>query len=158
MVTYGTGIGGTADSGHLICQSFAGDSSLSARILFVGNSNPSDRAGVMFRETLAVGSRFAFVSISGSGSSSFTYQTATNGATTSAGSGPTITFPSWVRIQRIADTFYAYLSSNGVDWSLLSSASVTVGASPQVCIVSSSYSSSVQSTTMFESVNFLPIS
>ena len=59
----GADIGGSADAFHYIYQPLNGDGKIIARIVTQKNSDPSAKAGVMIRETLTAGSKYAAVVI-----------------------------------------------------------------------------------------------
>src|SRR5205814_805850 len=59
----GADIGGSSDAFHYIYQPLNGDGKIIARIVTQYNSDPSAKAGVMIRETLTAGSKYAAVVI-----------------------------------------------------------------------------------------------
>src|SRR4029077_6709613 len=77
----GADIGGSADAFHYIYQSLNGDGKIIARIATQKNSDPSAKAGVMIRETLTAGAKYAAVVITPSNTIVFQRRTAVNGTT-----------------------------------------------------------------------------
>jgi len=118
----GADIAGTADQFHYAYKMLAGVGSIEARVLSVGNTDPWAKAGVMIRETLDAGSKFAAVYITPGNGCRFQMRSNTDISVTSDTSIATdeqmaITAPYWVRIERdIAGNFKAYYSSNGTSW------------------------------------------
>src|SRR5439155_5134780 len=77
----GADIGGLADAFHYIYQPLNGDGKIIARIATQENSDPSAKAGVMIRQTLTAGSKYAAVVITPSTGIIFQRRTAINGTT-----------------------------------------------------------------------------
>ncbi len=61
MSAWGTDIYGTADQCRFAYKSLAGNGAIIARIESLGNSDPWAKGGVMIRESLDAGSRFAII-------------------------------------------------------------------------------------------------
>ena len=118
----GADIAGTADQFHYAYKTLAGVGSIEARVLSVSNTDPWAKAGVMIRETLDAGSKFAAVYITPGNGCRFQMRSNTDISVTSDTSIATdeqmaITAPYWVRIERdVAGNFKAYYSSNGTSW------------------------------------------
>ena len=118
----GADIAGTADQFHYAYKALAGVGSIEARVLSVGDTDPWAKAGVMIRETLDAGSKFAAVYITPGNGCRFQMRSDTDISVTSDTSIATdeqmaITAPYWVRLERdVAGNFKAYYSSNGTSW------------------------------------------
>ena len=122
-------VGGTADVGTYMNQTLTGDGQIIARLSSIQNTGANARFGVVMRDTTAAGARGAFMGISADGTFRFQYRTATNGSTTTV-TGGTGTAPNyWVKLVRSGSTFTGYKSADGVTWTSVGSASVTIGAS-----------------------------
>jgi hypothetical protein len=118
----GADIAGTADQFHYAFKTLNGVGSIEARVLSVGDTDPWAKAGVMIRETLDAGSKFAAVYITPGMGCRFQMRSNTDISVTSDTSIATaeqmaITAPYWVRLERdVAGNFKAYYSSNGTTW------------------------------------------
>ena len=118
----GADIAGTADQFHFAYKTFAGVGTIEAQVLSVGDTDPWAKAGVMIRETLDAGSKFAAVYITPGMGCRFQMRSDTDISVTSDTSIATaeqiaITAPYWVRLERgVAGNFKAYYSSNGTTW------------------------------------------
>jgi hypothetical protein len=113
----GADIWGTADQFCYVYKQLSGNGSIVARVLSVDNTDPWAKAGVMIRETLEPGSKFAAVYITPGNGCRFQIRNATNGSATSDTPVATaeqwaITSPYWVKIERTGYAFKAYYSSN----------------------------------------------
>ena len=118
----GADIAGTSDQFHYAFKILTGVGSIEAQVLSVGDTDPWAKAGVMIRETLDAGSKFAAVYITPGMGCRFQVRRDTDIAVISDSSIATdeqiaITAPYWVKLERdIAGNFNAYYSSNGSSW------------------------------------------
>jgi hypothetical protein len=122
----GADIWNTADEFHFAYKSLAGVGTIVAQVLGVDNTDPWAKAGVMFRETLEPGSKFAAVYITPDNGCRFQARVDTDAAATSDTSVVTsqqtaITTPYWIKLERdFAGNFRGYYSSNGSTWQTMS--------------------------------------
>jgi glucose/arabinose dehydrogenase len=152
----GTNIAGTADAFHYVYQAMSGDGEIVARITGVQNVTNNSKGGIMVRESLAANS--ANVAMVITGGNRFQFQVrASTGGTTSIWSGNQ-TPPHWVRLVRSGNTFTAYRSSNGLNWTLYGASPVTVpmGSNVYVGLVMTSNSNSVSGTATLDGVTATP--
>jgi len=126
MTGSGTDIWGTADEFQYAFKMLTGVGTIQARVLSVDNTDPWAKAGVMIRDTLEPGSKFAGVYITPGNGCRFQARTETDVDATSDTSVVTpaqtaITAPYWVKIERdIAGNFRGYYSANGTTWQAMS--------------------------------------
>jgi len=126
MTAAGLDIWDLADEFHFAFKTLTGAGSIQAQILSVDNTDPWAKAGVMIRETLDAGSKFAAVYITPGNGCRFQARTDVDIAATSDTSVVTaeqtaITAPYWVKIERdIAGNFRGYYSTNGTTWTSMS--------------------------------------
>jgi hypothetical protein len=133
MTGSGTDIWNQADEFHFAYKMLSGVGSIVARIESVEQTDVWAKAGVMIRETLDAGSKFAAVYITptnpdGTATNGCRFQarTDTNIAATSdtsvATTGQTaIVAPYWVKLERdITGNFRGYYSTNGTTWTSMS--------------------------------------
>ena len=117
----GVDIAGTADEFYYAFKTLTGTGSIIARVLSVQNTDQWAKAGVMIRETLEPGSKFAAVYITPGQGCRFQARRDTDIAVVSDTSIATneqmaITAPYWVKLERTLAGFDAYYSSNGTSW------------------------------------------
>src|SRR5438876_1775748 len=111
----GADIGGSADAFHYIYQPLNGNGTIIAHVATQYNSDPSAKAGVMIRETLTAGSKYAAVVITPSTGISFQRRTATNGTTANTtATGPQLVVPYWLKLTRTGNSIASYYSGDGV--------------------------------------------
>ena len=122
----GTDIWDEADEFHFAYKTLTGVGSIVAQVLSVDNTDPWAKAGVMFRDTLEPGSKFAAVYITPGSGCRFQARLDTDVAATSDTSVVTseqtaITAPYWIKLERdFAGNFRGYYSSNGSTWQQMS--------------------------------------
>jgi hypothetical protein len=126
MTASGADIWNTADEFHFAYKTLSGVGTIVARVLSVANTDPWAKAGVMFRDTLEPGSKFAAVYITPGNGCRFQARIDTDAAATSDTSVVTsqqtaITAPYWIKLERdFAGNFRGYYSSNGTTWTSMS--------------------------------------
>ncbi len=147
MTSTGADIAGTADQFHFAYKRLSGAGgvlsgfgSIVAQVLSVQNTDPWAKAGVMMRETLEPGSKFAAVYITPGQGCRFQSRRDTNIDVVSDTSIATdeqmaIKAPYWVKLERtVTGAFNAYYSSNGVTWQAMAWNPQTVSMSSTVYI------------------------
>jgi RHS repeat-associated protein len=143
----GTGIQGTADGMHFVYQPLSGDGSIVARI--ASSQGSYTQAGVMIRETLNPGSTNGYV-FHYSCCMYFYYRTST-GANTASNGNASATVPYWVKLVRTGNTFTAYISPDGVNWTQRDSAqTITMAQNVYVGFAVSSQVNSSLATATFD--------
>jgi len=136
----GTDIWGVADEFHYAFKTLNGVGSIQARVLSVDNTDPWAKAGIMIRESLEPGSKFAAVYITPGNGCRFQGRAETDGSAASDTSVATaeqtaITAPYWIKLERdFAGNFRAYYSSDGASWQSMSWSPFTVAMTSNVYI------------------------
>jgi hypothetical protein len=126
MTATGADIWNAADEFHYAFKMLTGVGSIEAKVLSVDDTDPWAKAGVMIRETLDPGSKFAAVYITPGNGCRFQARMDTGVDAISDSSVATteqteITAPYWVKLERdISGNFRGYYSSNGVNWQQMS--------------------------------------
>ncbi len=146
----GAGVGGTNDQGTFSYQSRSGDFDLEVRLDSLGLADAWSEAGLVVREDLSAGARFAGVlatpSISGA---FFEWRGATNGAASRSGSLP-VNYPNlWLRLKRTGNVFSGFGSVDGANWAALGSVSLSFGPDAYFGFVVSSGNTNQVSTAAF---------
>ena len=126
MTATGADIYGIADELHYAFKTLSGVGTIEAQVLSIDDTDPWAKAGVMIRESLEPGSKFAAVYITPGNGCRFQGRTDTDAGATSDTSVATaeqiaIAAPYWIKIERdFASNFRGYYSSNGVTWQPMS--------------------------------------
>jgi len=121
----GTDIWDTSDEFRFVYKTFTGDGSIVARVDSLVEVDPWTKAGVMIRETLDAGSKFAGVYITPGQGCRYQARTASNVAATSDTSVATpeqiaVTVPQWVKLERVGDEISGFYSADGITWTAMS--------------------------------------
>ena len=155
----GADVWGKADALHFAYLPLNGDGTIVARVTNVQNTDPWVKAGVMIRETLAAGSRQAFMLLSYSKGTAFQRRLVTGSTSVSTTGTTTTVAPYWLRIDRAGTTFTAYQSADGISWRLVGSDTIAMGSNSLIGLAVSSHVTDAVATTTFDqvSVNGTPI-
>ena len=146
----GGDIWGAADAFNFVYQPLAGDGQIVARLASLQNTNSYAKGGVMIRETLAANSRHAMMDITPANGSEFSRRLSTGGTTT-ATAGPG-TPPYWVKLVRSGSVFSGYVSSDGVNWTLVGSSAISMASSVYVGLIVNSHNNSVLCSAALDGV------
>ncbi|MBS1808500.1 MAG: PQQ-dependent sugar dehydrogenase [Acidobacteria bacterium] len=117
----GTDIGGSSDGFYFVHQPLSNNGEIKARVISVGNTATGAKAGVMIRASLDANAAYTLMSISPVEGAAFERRLST-GYGTALSSGGAIRPPYWVRLTRNGDTFSAYQSADGTNWTQVGTA------------------------------------
>ena len=120
----GADIAGTADAFHFAYMTLNGVGTIEAQVLSVDETDQWAKAGVMIRETLDPGSKFAAVYMTPGMGCRFQTRRDTDIAVVSdtqesiaTDEELALTAPYWIKLERgVSGNFKAYYSSNGTTW------------------------------------------
>ncbi|HCO93671.1 MAG TPA: hypothetical protein DIU00_06940 [Phycisphaerales bacterium] len=160
MNATGADIWNDADEFHGAFKMLTGAGSIVAKVLSVDNTDPWAKAGVMIRETLDPGSKFAAVYLTPGNGCRFQARMTTSGDATSDTSvvsteQTAITVPYWVKLERdIGGNFRAYYSANGSAWTPMTwnPQYITMGSNVYVGLALTSHNNSVTCEAKFSNV------
>jgi hypothetical protein len=147
----GSGVmGATNDQFALSYQLWNGDFDVKVRLASLQLADAWSEAGLMAREDLTAGSRraaaLATPTISGM---FFQSRGVTNGSATSSGSFP-VNYPNtWLRLQRVGNTFSGFAGIDGQSWNRLGSASIAMPSSIYLGFAVSSHTTNQLVTAYF---------
>ncbi len=114
-----TDITGTADQLHFAYQKLSGNVTITAKVMALTNTSGAAKAGVMIRDTLNADSANVTVVMTPSTGVLFRYRPSAGATTTQVAAQTPLTAPQWVKLERNGNTFRAYYSANGNDWTQL---------------------------------------
>ena len=109
----GTGVGGSSDQLNFANYSDTGNSTVSALVDSLTNTNASAAAGVMIRSDTTAGSLFAAVDLTAQNTVVFNGRSASG---TFASAPVAISGPVWLSVTNSSGNFTGYYSLNGVNW------------------------------------------
>jgi hypothetical protein len=147
----GADVWGTADAFRYAYRPLVGDGSIVAQVSSLQFLADWTKAGVMMRETLAPGSRHAFMLVSSNKGTAFQRRTTTNGASAHT-AGPAAGTPYFVRLTRAGSAFTAAASANGTSWTTVGSATIAMPSTIFVGLAVSSHVAGTLATATFDGV------
>jgi regulation of enolase protein 1 (concanavalin A-like superfamily) len=123
----GADIWDTSDAFQFAYKPLAGDGELVAHVVSLRNTHRWAKAAVMIRGTTSADSTYAAMLISPAAGSAFQYRTTVGGEAKHIG-GSGVAAPYWLKIARAGTTISGYQSSDGVSWTLVGRATISMGA------------------------------
>jgi subtilisin family serine protease/regulation of enolase protein 1 (concanavalin A-like superfamily) len=149
----GADIWENADEFRFHCQSWSGDGEIGARVTGLTHTSSWAKAGVMFRETLAAGARHALLCLTPGNGTAFQRRDATGGGSSSTPGSAGSAAPRWLRLVRAGSTFTAYESADGVAWTQVGVATLSLPASVYVGLAVTSHNDGTLCTATFDHVS-----
>jgi regulation of enolase protein 1 (concanavalin A-like superfamily) len=146
----GSDVWDRADAFHFLYQTLSGDCVVEARVTSMTNTNSWAKAGVMIRESLAPGSRNAFVFLTPTNGICSQLRSTTGGTTTSTAGPWGLGMPYWIRLVRAGNVITASRSADGSTWHPITSYTVSFGAQVLVGFAVTSHDNSKLNTAVFE--------
>ncbi len=165
----GADIWNQADQFHFAYKTLSGSGSIEAKVLSVQRTDNWAKAGVMIRETLDAGSKFAAVYITPTAANGaatngcrFQARTDTDASATSDTSVATpaqtaIIAPYWIKLERtVSGAFRGYYSSDGVTWTSMSwnPQAITMASDVYVGLALTSHNNNATCEAKFSNVKF----
>ena len=147
----GSDIYGQSDQFRFAYQKLTGDGSITARVDGLTASQFNAKAGVMIRESLAANSRHALVEATPGLGVEFVRRAATGGASDSTRSGD-FAYPVYVRIDRTGSTLRASRSTDGVNFTPIGSATISMAQTVYIGLAVSSADNGQTATATFSNV------
>lgn len=145
-----------SDTFQFLYQILTGDGQITIQVLNAGNAGSRARVGIMIRENLTSSSRYVFMGVSPGGAFRWQRRSSTGGSTR-AGTYGTGTFPNvWIKIVRTGDTFAGYESSDGVSWSSVASANISMATNAFIGLAVCSGASNVLDAATFTGTTVVP--
>lgn len=150
----GSDIWNTADAFQFAWRSVVGDVRVTARVTSQTRSDPWAKAGVMIRESAAVGSRHAFTCLTPNNGLAYQRRLVANGSSNHT-AGPLVIAPYWVRLERVGTTVISSYSANGVNWTEIRRETIAMGTAVQVGLAVTAHTTQTLSTATFTDVEII---
>jgi fibronectin type 3 domain-containing protein len=146
--------GSSSDAFGFAYLNMTGDSTIIARYVARTNYSGLNKAGLTMRESLAEGSKHAFLLFDGTSTNYMIYRKSTNGNGTSSGTTDISgMLPEWLKLTRAGNTFTGSVSSDGTNWTQINSVSITMNSTLLVGFAVCSRNNGVLDTSVFDNVN-----
>ncbi len=155
VIASGADIWGTNDGFHFACTSLDGDGQIVARVMAMQYTDPWAKAGVMFREGLGTGDKYATIVVTAGGASAYQWRPSENTAGRNT-DGPTVNFPFWLKLVRAGDTFSGYVSPDGLTWHRVDDISVPMAKKIYVGLAVSAHNKTLLNSALFDHVQVSP--
>ena len=149
----GTDFAGNSDQGNFSYQIYTGDFDVAVRVANLTLSDMYAKAGLMARESLTASSRFAaaFTTPAMNGSF-FEWRDPSANAASTSGNLPANYPNTWLRLQRVGNTFNGFASYDGQVWAPLGSATISMPGQIYFGFSVSSRSASAVATAQFRDI------
>jgi len=154
MAGGGNDFGGTLDNGAFAYQLRTGDFDVRVRIESLDLADAWTEAGLMARESLQAGSRFAAVFATPSlGGVFFQARDATNAAASMSASLP-VNYPAtWLRLKREGNLFSGFTGFDGTNWFRLGTATLDMPETIYFGLATASHNDSRQAVAAFRDLS-----
>jgi len=150
----GAGVTKRSDGFWFVSQpTVASNATIIARVVSQQTNGSAPLAGVMIRKSTAANDACAFIGLAGSAGAKWIDRTvANNNASSSTFAG--FATPYWVCLSRGTNTFTAFLSPDGANWTVAASATFTgMPTNSLIGLVVASGTSTVSNTAVFDNVS-----
>jgi hypothetical protein len=149
-------LAGAADNFRFVYQSLSGDGEIRGRISSFNATNPQAYAGIMIRDTLTPGSRYACLGMNSRGLIRWQRRSRAAGATVAANLGSGGFSNGWVRLVRRGATFSAQKSADGTNWRPIGLLPIPMATNVYVGFAVASGSTGSPGTAVFDNVTVIP--
>ena len=112
----GNDIWDVQDEFRFAYKTIVGNGEIIARVLDQDNTNEWNKCGIMVRESLAEGSRHAFIAITSGNGVAFQNRTVTDGISYNENTGAGIKAPYWLKMVINGSNYTGYMSPDGLTW------------------------------------------
>ena len=151
LTASGDGIKSTADNFHFVYQRLIDDGAVVTKINSLDEINNQCQAGIMLRENPFQNSAFVMLSISAANGLLFISRDSTGKTvSTIAGDATVNTFPMWLKISRSENSFKAWISDNGTDWTEKGTATLNLSRDLLAGVAASSNDKAAITTAVFD--------
>ena len=146
----GSDFGGSTDQGNFSCQLYSGDFDVCVQVAGLGLSDVFAKAGLMARETLTTSSRFAAaLATPAMNGSFFEWRDPVGSASVTTGNFPANYPNTWLRLNRVGNTFTGFASYDGQVWTQLGSDTISLPSQIYLGYSVSSHSTNSLTTAQF---------
>ena len=147
----GNDIWGTSDQFQFMYQPAIDDVEIVARVNDIGYADQWSKAGVMIRESLSASAAHAFMTGTAGQGWAFQRRPVSSGSSVHS-PGSFARAPGWVRLVRKANLFTAYESTDGTNWVVVGTETISMPSSVYVGLAVTSHNSGMTSTATFTNV------
>jgi hypothetical protein len=143
------------DQFQYLYRDLPGDGRLTAKVSSStqsGGNNTNAKAGVMFRETTATGSKQAMMNLMQTAGTEFMFRVTADQTPATSGAAALVVAPYWIRITRVGNMITGEYSPDGVTWTTEGTAQAVAMASIKVGLAVTSHDNLKLSTVTYDNV------
>jgi len=145
-----------ADNFRYIFQTVSGDFDVSLQVNFVPTTNPWSKVGIMMRESLAPGSKHAFICATRSNNYAFQRRLITDDMSYHTGGGSyTNNTTGYVRLVKSGNNFTGYYSTDGTNWTPLDNVNMSFSSTFLIGIAVTSHDAGAVGYANVDNFNIL---
>jgi len=146
----GSDFGGNSDQGNFSYQLYSGNFDVAVRVAGLSLSDIFAKAGLMARETLSPGGRFAAsMATPAINGTFFEWRDPAGSTANTAGSFPANYPNTWLRLNRVGNIFTGFASYDGRTWTQLGSDTISMSNQVYLGFSVSSHSTNLMTTAQF---------
>jgi endonuclease/exonuclease/phosphatase family metal-dependent hydrolase len=146
----GDDIWDSSDEFRFAYRTLSGDGSIVARVNSIDYYDPWSKGGVMMRDSLSPGSAHAFMMVSTGKGLGFQRRSSAGGATNHTGGN---TACCYVKLVRSGNTFNAYQSADGANWSFVGGEYISMGSTIYVGVAVTSHADGAVAGASFSAID-----
>jgi sulfur relay (sulfurtransferase) complex TusBCD TusD component (DsrE family) len=147
---------GTSDSFRFVYQTLSADGEIQARLDQVSTNGANGSTGLMIRDSLTPGSRFAFLGMDQNLDFQWQRRTKSGGAIASTTSGTATPPAVWVRLVRTRNAVTGYKSMDSTTWTKVGSVNVSMARDTHIGFIVASGNANTLGTSVFSGVLAVP--
>jgi regulation of enolase protein 1 (concanavalin A-like superfamily) len=151
ITSSGSDIWGTSDATRMDETTLTGNGTIIAQVSSMGSSSAWAKAGVMIRSSNAADAQEVSMMVSPNSSAAMQTRKSTDAATSSKIVGDS--GDEWVKLVRNGSAFDGYISADGVHWTLVSAATVSMTSTVEIGLAVSDHVSAGSETATFKNVS-----
>ena len=156
VVGGGADIGGISDQFNFASRALPGDGSIVADVTSLANTDPSAKAGVMFRNGTSATAAFAGIFVTPANGITFVTRTA-DGGTAGQSISPVFHAPLFLKLSRAGSAISAYRSTDDITWVQVGTTqTISLGSGTLEGLAVTSHNTSAATTSAFTNVSLLP--
>ena len=150
ITAQGSGFSGNADQGNFSYQNYSGDFDVCVRVADLGLSEIFASAGLMAREDLTAGGRFAAaMATPAMNGCFFEWRDPLGSHPSTVGSFPANYPNTWLRLRRVGETFTGFAGYDGQTWTELGSDTISMSSQIYLGFSTSSENAGAPTTAEF---------
>jgi regulation of enolase protein 1 (concanavalin A-like superfamily) len=153
----GADIEGDADGCHFVSQILSGDFVITARVASMENTDYWAKAGLIVRESNAVGARNVALLVTPQGGGTRMQWRSIEGGNTSNHELSGRNAPLWLRILRSGNTFTGWQSDDGATWRNQHAVIFQMNSAVQIGLAVTSHKNDTLNTTTFQNVDIIAL-